>query len=284
MLSKLITSVNWRVLSFLADNEASLSEISRKTGTTKANTFRSLKGLEELDLARKTIQGKTHVYRFNFLHPEAGEILELITEERRMDYSKKFGNMPLLLHAFLSETLKEKYKGCIFFGSSLAWNKFNDIDVFVVLKEKEAVEIITSKLKLIDKRISPIFGTEEELEAGVNSQDMLYKNIACGIPFGPDLVNIKHKQFFLRKQDIRERFMFGYRELLSCLEFPEKKYQEVHFKRGLMDFIYSILNYYDLAPKNDVEAIQLFKKTIAKRVPATAKEAIRTMEKNSWIL
>src|SRR3989338_4086759 len=111
MLSKLVTVVNWRVLKFLAGGEASLSEIARKTKTTKANTFRSLKQMEKWDIVRKNIQGKTNIYRLNLLHPKAREISELIEEDRRDDYNSRLGSIPNMLHSFLSLALKANYGG-----------------------------------------------------------------------------------------------------------------------------------------------------------------------------
>ena len=268
---------------FLVNAEASLSEIARKTKTTKANTFHSLKRLENLDLVRKTVRGKTHIYRFNFLHPMAEQIIGLMMEERRVGYAKKLNNIPPILHSFLLASLKAKYKGCIFFGSSIE-NKYNDIDVFVVLEKAGNEGEIGKKIKLIDSRLSPIFGTERELDAGAKNMDMLYNNIIDGISFGLDIARIKHKDLFLRKNDIRERFIIGYREILSCLEFHEMEYRKKHLEAGVMDFIYSILNYFDMFPKNDREALGLFNKQLKEQKPKTIKSAIVIMEKYAWIL
>ena len=69
MLSKMIKTINWRILTYLIEKgEASLSDIARETKTTKANTFYGLKDLVSLDIVRKTIKGRTHLYRFNILY------------------------------------------------------------------------------------------------------------------------------------------------------------------------------------------------------------------------
>ena len=92
MLSKIVKGINWRILTFLIEREASLSDIARETGTTKANTFHALKKLENYDILRKKIQGRTHIYRFNFLHPQARYIINLAGEEKTMMYNKKLKN------------------------------------------------------------------------------------------------------------------------------------------------------------------------------------------------
>jgi len=283
MLSIVVTIIKWRILTYLINNQVSLSEIARKTNTTKANTFHSLKELEKLDIVRKIIQGRTHIYRFNFLHPKAEYILEMITEEKRVNYNKKLDNLPSILNTFLSNLLKTNYKGCIFFGSSIE-QEYNDIDVFIILKNKKNIKEIEKKIKLINKKLSPTFGSEKELEIGIKNQDMLYKNILEGIPFKQDIIKIKYKDLFLRKTDIKERFIIGYREVLSCLEFTDRKYQKNHLEKGVMDFIYAILNYFDLSPKNDKEAITMFNNKFKEPKPKTIKTALNLMRKYAWLL
>ena len=284
MLSKIITKLNLRIVNFLINNQANLSEIARKTNITKANTFKALKEISSLDIVRKTIIGKSHLYRFNFLHPKAKDILNIIEEKQKASYNEKLNNLPILTHSFLQNSLKQNYQGCIFFGSSINAN-YKDIDIFILLKSKRNTKEIGNKLKLIEKKVSPLFGSKEELETGIKNQDMLYKNIANGIYFGDlNIINIKCKELFLRKKDIVERFIMGYGDVLSCLEFPEKDYIKVHLEKGVMDLIYSILNYYDFFPKNDKEAINLFKSKLNETKPKSVKFAIKIIQKYAWIL
>ena len=113
---------------------------------------------------------------------------------------------------------------------------------------------------------------------------MLYKNILEGIAFGLDIISIKYQDISFKKEDIKERFILGYREILSCLEFKEKSYQKIHFEKGIMDMIYAILNYFDLAPRNDKEAISLFKINLKNQKPKTIKEAVSLAHKYAWML
>lgn len=283
MLSKIVTGINWRILTFLIEREASLSDIARGTGTTKANTFHTLRKLESYDIVRKTIQGRTHVYRFNFLHSQAKYIINLAIEEKTITYNKKLQNLPIIIHTFLFQALKVNYNGCIFFGSSIT-EAFKDIDLFVILKKKRNTGEIEKKIKLINNKISVLFGLEEEFMNGIRNQDMLYKNILEGTSFGLDITSIKYQNAFLKKEDIKERFIIGYREIISCLEFKEKTYQRIHLEKGIMDMIYAILNYFDLAPRNDKEAISLFKINLKNQKPKTIKEAMSLAYKYAWIL
>ncbi|MBI2105804.1 MarR family transcriptional regulator [Candidatus Woesearchaeota archaeon] len=284
MLSKIITIVNFRILKFLIKRtEPSLSDIARCTKTTKANTFYALKSLLKENIVRKTIKGKTHLYKFNIFHPYSKIIIDMVEEERQSSYNEKLGNIPMIIHSFLATSLKKEYQGCIFFGSSLV-DKYKDIDVFILIKNKKKTVALEKKLKFINRKISPIFGSEGEIKIGIKNEDMLYKNIIEGVSFGFDAAKIKYQDLFLKKQDIIERFIIGYREILSCLEFKEREYVKLHLDRGIMDVIYAILNYFDFFPRNDKEAISLFKNSLKESKPKTIKEAFCTIEKYGWIL
>ncbi len=284
MLSKIITKVNDRILSLLIRKEASLSDIARQTKTTKANTFKALKFLESHDIVRKNIYGKSHIYRFNFLNSNSEYILKSIVKEKSENYNKKLKNLPLLVHYFLENALNSNYKGCIFFGSSIMQDKYADIDIFIILKNKDKAKEIEKKLKTINKNLSPILGTLEELEQGLKNQDMLYKNIIDGIAFGIDVITIKYREIFLRKKDIKDRFILAYREILSCLEFKEKEYQKAHLEKGAIDLIYAILNYFDFSPKNDNDALSLLKQKLNKNKPKTIKDALDFIKEYVGIL
>lgn len=279
MLSKIITKINRRILNILLEEKASLSEIARKSNTTKANVFRSLKGLETEDLVRKEIRGRTHLYRFNFLHPQAWEIRAFFLDERKIEYNQKINALPALLDSLLGNMFKKKYQGCIFFGSSLE-EKYKDIDVFVMVEEVEE-SILKNKIKKINGKISPILGIKKELERGIKEEDMLYKNIIKGVPFGCEnfVLELKQRQVFLRRKDIIERFVMGYRELLSCLEFTEKEYATKHLEKGTIDITYAVLNYFDFFPENDNQAKKMFKKQFGFIFSTKVKEAKKQAEK-----
>jgi DNA-binding MarR family transcriptional regulator len=279
MLLKIITRVNRRILKILLIEKASLSEIARKSNTTKANVFHSLKNLEKEDLVRKEIMGRTHIYRFNFLHPLAPKVYALFLEEKKQDYNQKINAFPALLDSLLRNMLRENYQGCIFFGSSLV-GKYRDIDVFLMVKDiKEST--LKNNIKKFNEKISIILGTRKELESGIRLKDMLYRNIINGIPFGCDdfVLELKHSTDFLRRKDIIERFVIGYREVVSCTEFTEKPYVAKHLEKGTLDITYASLNYFDFFPENDSEAKKIFKKQFGFLFSNKAKQAKEQAEK-----
>jgi len=261
MLSNIITKVNRRILKILLAEKASLSEIARKSKTTKANIFNSLKKLEQEDLVRKEIRGRTHLYRFNHLHSQAKELSRFFLEERKKEYNQKMEGLPALLNSLLKQIFKEKYQGCIFFGSSLE-GKYQDIDVFVMIKGDFPRKALRKEIKEIHEKISLVFGIKKELELGIQAEDMLYKNIIKGLPFNCEefISELRQKKAILRREDIQERFIIGYREILSCLEFTEKEYVKRHLEKGINDLMYAALNYFDLFPENDYQAREMFKK------------------------
>jgi len=279
MLSEIITKINRRILKILLEEKASLSDIARKSKTTKANVFRSLKNLEKEDLVRKEIRGRTHLYRFNYMRPQALEVHKFFLEEKKREYNKKINALPALLDSLLKNMFKKRYQGSIFFGSSLE-GKYKDIDIFVIVENVNGT-IFKNKIKKINEKISPIIGTKKELERGVQEEDMLYKNIIKGIPFGCEdsVLELKQRQVFLRRKDVTERFIVGYREIISCLEFTEKEYVTKHLEKGTTDITYATLNYFDFFPDNDNQAKKMFRKQFGFIFSSKVKEAKNQAEK-----
>lgn len=280
MLSEIGKKNNLRILARLLEEEASLSGLARELKITKTRAFYSLRELERLGLVRKEIKGRTHIYRFNFLQAQAKEIIKVLLLERKKEYNEKLEGLPSLVDVFLKTVLKEKYQGCLFFGSSLE-GKFKDIDLFVMLQDLKQKKELEEIIKLIDKRLSPVFGTREELKRGAEAKDMLYLNIIRGLPFSCEdfVLEVRYKEYFLRRKDIEERFILGCREILSCLEFKEKEYAKKHLEKGIMEIAYAMLNYYGIYPKNDPEAKRRFKEKSGSGLPTGLKGATNLINK-----
>jgi DNA-binding transcriptional ArsR family regulator len=259
MLSNIITKVSERIIAHLLENEMSLSELARQSKTTKANVFMSLKKLEKEDIVRKEVRGRTHIYRFNYVHPGAYELMNFFLEKRKKDYNNTMNGLPSLLNSLFENILKGKYHGCIFFGSSLK-GTYKDIDVFVITEERRK-DLLQEKIRKVNEKVSLVLGNKKELERGMQEEDMLYKNILEGIPFGCErfVQILRKKEFFLRRKDITERFILGYREILSCMEFQEEEYVKKHMEKGTTDVMYAVLNYGDIFPRDDNQARKLFK-------------------------
>jgi len=280
MLSMIITKkVNQRIVQILLKRRASLSEIARESNTTKANVFYALRELEKEDIIRKEIQGRTHVYRFNFLRRGAKDMMTFFLEETKNEYIQKMNGLPTLLNSMLENIFKNKYHGCIFFGSSLK-ERYNDIDVFVLLDGAKP-STLQREVRGLCEKISLVLGTKHELEEGIKHEDMLYRNIVKGIPFGCEnlILELRHRQVFLRRKDMVERLTLGYREILSCLEFTEKEYVEKHLEKGTADIMYAVLHYFELFAENDTQAKKMFKKQLGFTFSDNVEKAKKQAEK-----
>ena len=275
MLSQIVTKNQQKILAALWEGNISLSGLARKTFLTKARVFSSLKELEQEDLVRKKAEGRTHLYRLNILNGKIEERLKGILREKSTAFNQKLGGLPGIIDAFLKTVLKEKYGGCIFFGSSLTENNFQDIDLLIIASKTDKMMVLIKRLKQIDARLSPITATEGELKKGISAEDMLYKNIIQGLPFSgiDSYLRMKFLSSFLKKEDVRERFIIGLREIISCQEFPEREYAKKHLEKGILDMVYAYLNYFDFSPRNDGEARKIFKQKTKLPFPLRAEKA-----------
>ncbi|MEK6857731.1 MAG: helix-turn-helix domain-containing protein, partial [Nanoarchaeota archaeon] len=100
MVSFMLTLNDLNVFRTLVSGEANVSEISRKTRIAKNRVLDSLKRLSVLDLVRKTVSGRNHLYRINFLNSKSFFIINLIISEKKEKYNTKLNNLPLILDVF----------------------------------------------------------------------------------------------------------------------------------------------------------------------------------------
>ncbi len=275
MLPNMLTINQQKILEALLNGEISLSGLARKTFLAKARVFGSLKELEEKDWVRKREEGRTHLYRLNTLDRELKERLRIIVQCQSAGFNRKTGGLPEIVDAFLRSVLKEKYLGCIFFGSSLTEKRFQDIDFLVISAKRDKTAALIGSIKRINSKLSPIIIAREEIEKGLLAEDMLYKNVIRGLPFSciEWYLRMKFLSSFLRREDIEERFIIGLREIISCQEFQEEEYVQRHLDKGIMDVIYAYLNYFDLFPLNDTEAKKIFKGKTKLSLPSSVKKA-----------
>jgi len=282
MLAKIITKkLNYRIINCLLEKEDTVTSTAKNIKSKKANVSKALRELEEADIVTKEIIGRSHKYRLNYLHPEAKEIIKFLLINKANKLNAKLENLPKFIDVYLKSTLRENYKGLIIFGSVLI-GKYKDIDIFIITDKIKGRELIIENLRLINKKISPIIGTEKELERGFNNNDSLYINIINGIPFSclDHIISLKHKSLFLKRKDIEERFIIGYREVQSCKKFKDDKiYLKNHLEKGIFDIIYALLSYKLITARNDIEAKELFKKIFKLNIPTNLKEAELLIEK-----
>jgi len=276
MLAKIITKkLNYRIIDYILDKQDIVTSIARNIKSKKANVSKALRELEKENIVVKEIIGKSHSCRFNGLHPEAKEIIKFLLINRANELNTRLNNLPKFIDVYLRFVLKNDYLGLIIFGSALT-EKYDDIDIFVISNKIKSKEQIIENLKSIDEKISPIIGTKEELEEGFKNDDALYTNIINGIPFGclDFIINLKYKHLSLKRKDIEERLIIGYREIQSCKKFKDDKiYIKNHLEKGIFDIIYALLNYNWILAANDREAERLFKITFKYKIPVALKQA-----------
>ena len=99
--------------------------------------------------------------------------------------------------------------------------------------------------------------------------------VSEGLPFSgiDSYLRMKFLSSFLKKEDVRERFIIGLGEIISCQEFPEREYAKKHLEKGILDMVYAYLNYFDFSPRNDGEARKIFKQKTKLPFPLRAEKA-----------
>lgn len=287
MLAKIITkTLNNRIIDYLLNKQDTVTSVAKNIKSKKSNVSKILKKLYEENIVTKEIIGKSHCYNFNYLHPEAKEIINFLFINRANQLNTRLKNLPKFIDAYLKSILKNNYIGLIIFGSALT-EKYKDIDIFIIVNKSRRKKQIIKNLRLINEKLSPIIGTKKELEEGFKNNDLLYLNIINGISFNclDIITDIKYKYVFLKRKDIEERFVIGYREILNCKKFKDdKQYIKIHLEKGIFDIIYSTLNYKQTLARNDREAELLFKKTFKHKLPKSLKQAELFIDKMKGVI
>lgn len=273
--SMVTKKLHYRIMDYLLDRENTVTSTAEDIKSKKANVSVALRELEKKNIVVKEIIGKSHKYGLNYLHPEAKEIIKFLLVNRANELNNKLKDLPKFINAYLKLILGQDYAGLIVFGSVLT-GKYRDIDIFVIMNKLKSKDQIIENLLSINKKISPIIGTKKELQEGFSNNDALYANIINGMPFGclDFIINLRYKHPFLKRNDVEERYLIGYREILNCKKFSNDKiYIKNHLERGIFDIIYALLGYKQITARNDREAEQLFKEIFKQNVPKTLKQA-----------
>lgn len=276
MLAKIITKkLHYKIMDYLLDKENTVTSTAKDIKSKKANVSATLRELEKKNIVVKEIIGRSHKYKLNYLHPEAKEIIKFLLINRANELNNKLKNLPKFINAYLKLILGQDYAGLIVFGSVLT-GEYKDIDIFVIMNKLRSKNQIIENLVLTNKKISPVIGTKKELKEGFEDNDALYLNIINGVAFGclDFIVNLRCKSFFSKRKDVEERYLIGYREILSCKKFKDDKiYIKNHLEKGIFDIIYALLTYKQVKARNDREAEQLFGQIFKQTVPKTLKQA-----------
>lgn len=168
-LDKLGSKNLWRVMRFLFDNihlSFGITEISRNTKISKSNVYRALERMENLGIVRTIKSGKKKLYMIETSSPLAIPIWDIVAVEKYMNIDSNFKNS---IDLFIDKIDKENIKCLILFGSvarGLA-EKWSDIDLCIVIENKEEVEEIKSLIEELfpEVRVEAHFYSKGEFES-----------------------------------------------------------------------------------------------------------------------
>lgn len=268
--------LDMRLIRALFDEEASVTGLAGKAGSSKIRVSLALRKLMKEDIVKREVIGRTHRYSFNYCHRSAGEALRLVLAERAEEFRSRISAG--FIFEFLKSVLGSKLSSIIFFGSCVSGQEFRDVDIFLVFKEEkeeqEKIGRIFEELGLFfGLKFSFMLGTEKEVEEGcLSKKDMFYANLMKGLPFGCEdfFISLKFREH--ATADARERFILGVRELISCRKHGDDPlFLKRHLEKGLFDLVYSALKYSGYSPADDYEAMRQAKEVLRTELPEKAK-------------
>ncbi len=255
ILKILSKELNHRILAYILDREDNVTNIAKAIKSTKARVSIAINELEERKLVAKRVFGRSHVYAVNKLAYGFKAIAGIIIQQKAELLNYRLEDLPKIADSYLRSILKENYLLAIFFGSAINEDEYRDIDVYIILQKKydKAAEL-KKRLILLNSKLAPIFGTIDELNAGIKNKDSLYANILNGLPANNTdrFAEFKYREELLKRTDTEERYVLALRELQ--LELGAE-----NIERAVFDAAYAALICLGNAAKNDNEAIELCK-------------------------
>lgn len=155
------------------------NSMSKKIGISSMGALKILKDLEKKEIVNSEKFGKASLYELNFRNNYTLDYLEFILKiesEKSSAYIKRWINeLKKLTNAEI----------VILFGSVLSrGEKANDIDVLLVVKSDnfKRLKIEIEKLnKLNDKKIHPVYQTEEDFKKNLIKEDKIILDVLKGI-------------------------------------------------------------------------------------------------------
>lgn len=291
MISKLILNrpkTDIRILgTLLREKKLTATEIAAAAGTSVSRVRANLKSLmhDGLVMGMGRYPGdRLKFYRANLIdNPLMIKFAEMFYTEEFYRYNEKLGNKPFLAGSALISLLENRnIKGIVFFGSSVRENRFNDIDIAILLdiKNNELLRKINGAILSIENNIKynvsvNVFSANEFREK-IIGREALILNIMKGVPFV--------FTFVYRDADRYEgRFgAFDSNGFVNCkmlLQTSEKggalaflwdidkaiKIKDLNMtERAVTDFMYYILAKSEYYPENSNEVKKVFKQLYSK--------------------
>lgn len=162
------------------------NSISKELGISSMGALKIAKKLEKEDILVSKKIGKAIFYSINYKSDYAKQYLSFILK-KQAEQSNPY------IKRWISEIRKIKNSDlAILFGSVLSkHDKASDIDVLFVVSQKNFSELkkeIESINRLNDKKIHPVYQSEQDLIENINKEDKVILNIIKGIVvFGEEL-------------------------------------------------------------------------------------------------
>lgn len=269
------------VRALLKSEALSVTEASKRIGTSKIRASVALRELMEEGIVKREIVGRTHRYSFNYCHRNAGDVLRLVLAEKAQELRDRLNAE--FVFEFIKSILGENMTGVIFFGSCVSGPaKFGDVDVFLLFgdgkkeEQEERVNGIFGELGLVlpGFKFSFMLGTENEVEDGyIMGKDAFYGNLVNnGLPFGCEEFFIGLRLRKCAADDSRERFILGVREIISCRKHEDDPvFLERHLEKGIFDVAYAVLNRFGQYPADDYEVMSRMKELFGTKMPEKGK-------------
>lgn len=162
------------------------NSISKELGISSMGALKIAKKLEKENILVSKKLGKAIFYSINYKSDYAKQYLSFILK-KQAEQSNPY------IKRWISEIRKVKNSDiAILFGSVLSKNdKANDIDVLFVASQKNFSELkkeIENINRLNDKKIHPVYQSEQDLIENIKKEDKVVLNAIKGIVvFGEDI-------------------------------------------------------------------------------------------------
>lgn len=148
-----------RILRFLFRTGAQWNgrQIAREVGVTPATSHKALQGLHKEDVLLLQNVGKTHLYSLNNGNYIVSGLLKPLFNREDKVLS---GIVSIIKKSIISSAVKNNIISVVLFGSVNLRKDSpkSDIDLAVIVKDKERLHKVESLFESIDKKISAEFG------------------------------------------------------------------------------------------------------------------------------
>ena len=156
------------------DSHYNANNLSKKIGISSMGTLKILKRLEIQNILKSTTFGKAVFYKVNLGNDYARNYIEFLLKKEAEDVAPR-------IKRWVRELRKVRdAKIGILFGSVLTEEKFNDVDLLVVLEQSQNRRFnksIDEMNKINIKKIHPVKQTKDDLKLNLRKKDEVVLSI-----------------------------------------------------------------------------------------------------------